>query len=162
VSDRDGNGTPEARAFMNGTELLRVELDRDGDGRADRWEYYDWPGTSAARGTPAEPKLITRAEEANGADATITRREYFDGGLVVRVEEDTDLDGRLDKWETYTSGVLARVDLDLAGSGRPTQRLTYEPSGGTVRVEADPDGDGTFEPVSSEPAPSASGPEATE
>jgi hypothetical protein len=135
VSDRDGDGRAETRAFMDGATLKRVEIDRNGDGTPDRWEFY--------RSASAVP-IIDRAEEANGRGHQITRREFYAGGAIQRVEEDSDLDGRQDKWEWYDNGVLSRVELDLVGKGMPSQRLVYSADGAVVRVETDPDGDGKF------------------
>lgn len=140
VSDRDGDGVVDTRAFMDGTRLLRIEIDRDNDGRVDRWEFY-----ISSPGSP-QGVLIERAEEANGPDATVTRRDVYEAGVLRRAEEDTDLDGRIDKWEVYENGRLAHVDLDLAGQGRPTRRFVYGPDGTVARMEADEDGDGQFEP----------------
>ena len=39
LSDSDGDGKIETRAFMDGRKLLRIEIDRNADDRADRWEY---------------------------------------------------------------------------------------------------------------------------
>lgn len=141
ISDRDGDGAPDTWAFMDGTRLMRIEIDRDADGNVDRWESYE-----AAPGTPSGT-AIARAEEANGDDATVTRREYYTRGVLERVEEDTDLDGRIDKWETYADGRLTQVGLDLSGAGRPTRRMVYAVDGSVVRVETDTDGDGLFTPV---------------
>ena len=148
VADRDGDGTAEARAYMDGAALLRIELDRDADGEPDRWEYYQ-PATDAAAGQAAT--TIVRVDEANGPGSAVTRHEFFEAGHIVRVEEDTDLDGRIDKWEQYAGDVLRSVALDLEGRGRADRRLVYAPSGEVIRVEADPDGDGTFQPVEAEP-----------
>lgn len=138
VSDRDGDGKVETRAFMEGTRIVRVEIDRNGDGRPDRWETYAPPSQPGGQG------LIERAEQADGATDTITRRETYENGVISRVEEDTDNDGRLDKWETYGGGRLERVDMDLSGKGRADRRLIYGAGGNVERVEADPEGDGTF------------------
>jgi hypothetical protein len=144
VSDRDGDGALDTRAVMDGTRLNRVELDRNADGRPDRWEYYA-PDAS-------DPPRIERAEESDGAEGRITRREFYAQGVLDRVEEDTDADGRIDKWERYAAGVLHAVELDLAGGGRPTQRLIYS-NGGVARIETDRDGDGVFEAAPRPPAP---------
>jgi hypothetical protein len=143
VSDRDGDGRAETRAFMDGAVLKRIEIDRNGDGAPDRWEYYSG-GKAGGPGAAVEAPVIERAEEANGPDARVTRREFFIAGAVQRVEEDTDLDGRTDKWEFYEGGQLARIELDLIGKGAPSQRLVYGRSGTVIRVETDPDGDGKF------------------
>lgn len=142
MSDRDGDGKLDTRALMDGARLARVELDRDADGRPDRWEYYVTSGADAA-----SAPTIERAEESDAADGRITRREFFANGVIERAEEDTDGDGRVDKWETYAKGTLQSLDLDLAGAGRPTQRLTYGLGGNVALVETDADGDGVFVPV---------------
>lgn len=145
VSDRDGDGKPETRAFMDGAVLKRIEIDRNGDGTADRWEYYTG-GLFAGQGRSVAP-AVERAEEANGPDSRITRREFFASGVIQRVEDDTDNNGRPDKWEWYEAGQLSRVELDLIGKGFPSQRLVYGAGGAVVRIETDPEGDGTFIPV---------------
>jgi hypothetical protein len=150
-ADTDGNGTFDAVAHMNGAVLKDIELDRDGDGKPDRWEFYG-PGTpqTGAANKFDRWAVIERAEEAAGPDAPRTRREFYVQGTLQRVEEDTDLDGRMDKWEFYAGGGLARVELDLAGKGVADQRLIYGVNGDVSRVEQDRDGDGVFEPVAEE------------
>lgn len=142
VSDRDGDGRAETRAFMDGAVLRRIEIDRNGDGTADRWEFY--LASQGAPGGAVESPVIEKAEEANGPDSRVTRREFYASGAVARVEDDTNHDGRVDKWEAYEKGSLARVDLDLVGHGKPSQRLFYGAGGAVTRVETDPEGDGTF------------------
>jgi hypothetical protein len=138
AGDRNGDGKVDTRAAMDGVRVQRVEIDRNADGQADRWEFYS---AGSASGSPQ----IERAEESDVPGGRITRREYYEFGRVARVEEDTDDDGRVDKWEYYVGGALDRVDLDLVGRGKPTQRLTYASGGAVTLIESDPDGDGTFE-----------------
>lgn len=145
VSDKDGDGRVETRAFMDGTRIVRIEIDRNGDNTPDRREFYG----VAADGTTTG--AIERAEETD-ARGTVVREERYIGGVLVSVTEDTNADGRIDKWEHYDAGRLARVELDLTGAGRPTQRLTYGRDGGIARIESDRDGDGRFEPVTPQPA----------
>lgn len=133
VSDRDHDGKPDTRAFMDGATITYIEIDRNADGSPDRWEYY-----------APSPNVIDHAEEANGPDLRITRREFYANGVIRRVVDDTDLDGRPDKWEDYDRGALIKVELDLVGKGYPSQRLVYGPAGDVARIEADPDGDGVF------------------
>lgn len=151
VSDRDGDGKVDTRAFMSGTRILKVEIDRNADDVVDRRELYaPVPGNPGAA-------LIERAEELADASGRVTRREQYVRGVIDRVEEDTDGDGRVDKWEYYEANRLTRVDLDLVGQGRVTQRLTYASGGRLARIETDPDGDGRFEPVSTA-GPAGDGP----
>lgn len=146
-SDTNGDGKPDARAVMDGAVVRHVEIDRDHDGKPDRWEYYAPPERPDAPGRP----VLVRAEEANGTDGKVTRREFHERGVIARVEEDTDFDGKLDKWEQYTAGALTRMDLDLTGRGTPDRRMIYGPGGKVERVESDPDGDGIFTPLPNGP-----------
>jgi hypothetical protein len=127
VADRDADGKPDARAFMDGATLKRIEIDRNHDGRPDRWETYASPAPGTAG--PGAPAQITLAEEANGSDSRVTRRENYQNGEIEHVQEDTDLDGRMDKWETYRDRRLAYVDLDIEGTGSANRRLTYAADG---------------------------------
>jgi hypothetical protein len=149
-ADLDGDGRNDATAFMEGTRLQRIEVDRDNDGQVDRWEYYD-PGTSTVptgRGNQFDRwAVLARAEESDLKGGPIVRREFYGSGVVQRVEEDTTRDGKADKWEFYIDGVLEHVDLDLLGKGYANRRLVYAPSGDVVRIESDESGTGAFAPV---------------
>lgn len=137
VSDRNGDGKIDTRAFMDGVRFKSIEIDRNGDGRPDRWEYY---ATNAEKET-----VLARAEEANGPTSAATRKEFYDNGKISRVEEDTNFDGRVDKWEFYQDGGLVRLDLDLQGKGFADRRIYYGKNGAIEKLEVDPDGDGKFE-----------------
>jgi hypothetical protein len=130
--DADGDGRVDAVASMDGRQVRSVELDRDGDGLPDRWEYYD---TSAASGAPhgSAPRL-RRVEQVVRHGAAIVRREIYENGQLVRVVEDRDADGRDDRWEDYVDGALVRVDVDTTGSGHADRRIRY--AGEAMTVEA--------------------------
>jgi hypothetical protein len=141
ISDRDRNGAPDTWARMDGAIVKSIEVDRDGDGKPDRWEYYQTPGGGSTQ-------KLERVEESAGADGRITRREIYADGTLEHVEEDTDRDGKVDKWEYHAGGRLARIDLDIQKKGHVDRRLIYDAAGRVVRMEADPDGDGQFSPIS--------------
>jgi hypothetical protein len=149
-ADTNSDGKDDAIAHMDGTHLKSIDVDRDGDGKADRWESYE-PGVPANQAAPANPfdrwAIIARVEESNRPDGQITRRETYEHGVIQRVEDDTNLDGHPDKWEYYTSGVLTHVDLDLGNKGFADRRLIYERDGSVSRIEVDPDGHGHFVPM---------------
>ena len=145
VSDSNGDGKVDTRAFMEGRTLRRIEVDRNGDGAADRFEFYgETPPERVVPNSPTGRAEIERVEESNGPDKQITRREFYERGELARVEDDSNSDGRLDRWELYDAGVLARIDMDLKGSGFPTRRLVYRRDGSIDRVEVDPDGSGNW------------------
>jgi len=146
--DKNNDGKPDTWGFMDGTRVIRVELDENGDGRVDRWEFHragEGPGTVAP--APAGDTTLERVERATKFDGKVSRWEYFTNGALTRIEEDTDGDGKIDKWETYRDGTLATLSLDTQGRGTPDRRLVYGPDGSFVRMEADVNGTGTFQPV---------------
>ena len=145
LSDRDGDGKKETRAFMDGVRFVRIEIDTNGDDKPDRWEYYTpVPAGVTVPTSPDGRVMLERLEEAGNNDGRITRREFFELGVIASAEEDTDSKPGMDKWEYYTKGVMTRLDLDLLGKGYPNRRLVYGPDGAMLRSEEDPDGDGKF------------------
>ncbi len=91
---------------------------------------------------------LERIERSTRHDGVVSRREFFDNGVLTRVEEDTDGNGKIDKWETYSGGTLAVMELDTKGRGKPDRRLIYQADGSLSRIEADPNGTGTFQTIS--------------
>ena len=141
--DRNHDGQPDAWAFMDGTRIMRAELDEDFDGRLDRWEYY------AEGSTSMTTAVLARVEQATRRDGKVSRRETYVNGQLAAAEEDTDADGRADKWETWEAGTLTSMALDSAGRGVPDRRLVYPADGSEPRLEVDPAGTGRFQPSSS-------------
>jgi hypothetical protein len=119
--DSNGDGQPDMVASMDGAAVRVVEVDEDGDGLVDRWEYYEHADSAA------------RVERVARRGPTIVRREAFQGGVLVSVQEDRDADGRTDRWETYAGGGLRTLEIDSTGAGRPDRRLRYD--GDQVRIE---------------------------
>src|SRR5205814_10461252 len=39
--DANGDGKVDTWSYMDGTRVVRIEIDMDEDGKIDRWEYYD-------------------------------------------------------------------------------------------------------------------------
>ena len=147
--DRNGDGTVDTWGYMDGTRVVRVESDENGDGTVDRWEFHRDRAAGGTRppGPAAVDHSIERIERAVRFDGRVSRWEHFEDGVLVRVEEDTDGNGQVDKWETYTAGALTLLALDTKGRGKPDRRLVYGPDGTFDRLEADPNGTGTFERV---------------
>jgi hypothetical protein len=70
---------------MDGMRVVRVEVDEDGDGKVDRWEYHNGSAPSGvAQGTV--DKTIERIERATQHDGKVSRWERFDKGALVHVE----------------------------------------------------------------------------
>lgn len=154
--DSNGDGRVDTVSHMDGARVLRIEIDTDGNGTPDRWEYYDADEqlekvgvSSAGDGNQdtwsfAGPDgLIERIDRSLARDGKVTRREHYHKDVLVRAEEDGDGDGLFDKWETYESGRLAMVAFDTRHRGQPDRRLVYGDDG-AVRLEVDVAGKGTF------------------
>jgi hypothetical protein len=168
--DADKNGTNESVSYMDGTTIVRVELDTDDNGAIDRWEFYTPARTIEKVGFSRRNDGVMDAVTFYNADRTIhhieisTQRngrfdktEFYEHNALVRSEEDTIGDGRADKWETWAPApspgpnepayVVTTTSFDDAGRGSPTRRFTYGPGGTVTRVDVDRDGDGQFEPL---------------
>jgi hypothetical protein len=166
--DTTQNGRNDSIGFMDGTQIQRIEVDEDEDGKVDRWEFYDAnrrlerAGFSRQRNGVLDGIAfygkggeVERVEVSTRGDGVFNRIEFYRFESLARVEEDTNGDGRTDKWETYTVGrrgtpdqspPIATASFDDSFRGTPSRRLVYRPDGtGVLRIEVDPDGDGTFE-----------------
>lgn len=154
--DSDGNGKADTTSHMDGARVLWIEIDKDEDGRVDRWEYYDasqklekvgfsraGDGKEDAWSTARPDGSIARIDISLARDGKVTRREYYAKDTLVRAEEDGDGDGVFDKWETYEGGRLGSVAFDTLHRGTPDRRLVYGADGG-AHLEVDPAGNGTF------------------
>lgn len=163
--DGNSNGRIDTWTDLDGTRALRSRIDRDEDGKIDRWEYYDETGklvkVGFSRRDDGKPDAwafsgadgrISVIEISSVADETkIDRREYYDvslagpdgHGALVRAEEDTNRDGRPDKWETYENGAVKTVAFDENSDGAPDRRLTYARSSLRL-IESGPDASGRF------------------
>jgi hypothetical protein len=158
--DGDGNAKIDTWSYMDGARVVRIEIDKDEDGKIDRWEHYaadqKLEKIGLSRANDGKPDVwsfvgpdgaVTRIEIATQKAGKATRTESYEHNALVRAQEDTDGDGKVDKWETYDGDHLSTVAFDTARRGFPDRRLVYGP-GGSARVEVDPTGSGTFVPAS--------------
>ncbi len=159
--DSDGNGKTDTVSYMNGAVVVRIEIDKDEDGKIDRWEYYrpdqklekvgfsrSGDGIEDAWSYPDAAGSVVRLEISGRRDGKISRIERYTQNVLAAAEEDSDGDGQMDKWETYEGERLASVAFDTRHRGTPDRRLIYA-TDGSVRVEVDAAGDGHFVPITS-------------
>ncbi len=155
--DSNKNGRVDTVTHLDGTRLLRTEIDANEDGRVERWEYFDAAGnlerfaisrandgTADAWAFPGPDGAVVRFEISLKRNGRIDRWEHYDAGTVARAEEDATGDGRPDKWELYQGGTLVAVSLDNDADGRPDRKLTYAADGQLSVIESDPDDSGAF------------------
>jgi hypothetical protein len=163
--DANKNGRIDTWTDMDGTRPLRSRIDRDEDGKLDRWEYYDDKGqlakvgfSRANDGTPdawafsGPDGKVVRVEVSSARDERkIDRWERYDPatagadgmGALIAAEEDVNGDGKPDKWETYDRGTLTSAAFDEDHDGRADRRLTYE-AGALATIESEPDAAGKY------------------
>src|SRR5205085_12025967 len=87
--DKNADGKDDTFAFMDGPIVVRVEVDEDGDGKIDRWEYHRVGATgdsiAAAPNAHTPDKTIERIERATHHDGKISRKEFFENGTLIRL-----------------------------------------------------------------------------
>ena len=146
--DANGDGNVDTWSYMDGAQIVRIEIDTNHDGVLDRWEYYRADGqlekVGSSRMQDGSPDSwayygqggsIARLELATHSGDTVDRIEHYEKGAIVRAEEDTTGDGRIDKWEVYDGPRLASVAFDTTDRGYPDHRLVYS-ADGSARPEA--------------------------
>ena len=146
--DSNKNGRSDSFSYMDGTKVLRVEIDKDEDGKIERWEYYgadqklEKVGLSRLNDGKVDEwayqgpdGTVAKVEISTKHDGKVSRTEFYEKEALVRAEEDTDGNGAIDKWEAYSNGSLTSVAFDTEGAGRPTRRLVYGKNGSLERNE---------------------------
>ena len=155
--DSNDNGTVDVWTYMNGTAVLRAEVDANEDGVIERWEYYDEDqrlervgfsrandGVEDGWAYEGPDGSIARVELSTLRDGSIDRWEYYEADVMIRAEEDANQDGRVDKWETFVDDALETVAFDEDGDGRPDRRLTYSTGGVLALIESEPNTSGVY------------------
>jgi hypothetical protein len=163
--DANKNGRIDTWTDMDGTRPIRARIDRNEDGKLDRWEYYDEKGqllkvgfSRSDDGTPdawafsgADGKVVRVEISSSKDEKKIDRWERYEPksaapngmGALLEAEEDTNGDSKPDKWETYEGGAMKTAAFDENHDGKPDRRLTYA-AGALVLIETEPDATGAF------------------
>jgi len=102
-----------------------------GNGKIDKWEYYD------------EHNKIERVGSSSRDDEVQDTFAYPDaGGFLARVETDSDRDGAIDKREFFVprpgnanERVVSVMEYEFDTTGQPGRRLYYRPDGSFDRSE---------------------------
>lgn len=128
--DEDGDGRADRIEFFQAQRLHRAETDSNRDGAVDRWEEFDEDGelsrVGLARRTPGRVDLWIVADGRGG----LRRREL-----------DEDGDGSFERFETYEGTALVRVAMDADRDGRVERWQEWRDR--TLLAESfDVDGDG--------------------
>ncbi|MSO30074.1 MAG: hypothetical protein EXQ48_03905 [Acidobacteria bacterium] len=124
--DANKNGKNDTVGFMDGTQILRVELDLDENGKVERWDFYgpdqklEKVGFSSRNDDLMDSVafyqpdgVVARIELSPKRDGTFNRIEFYKHGSLDHSEEDADGDGRPDKWETYRPSMIRNEELPI-------------------------------------------------
>jgi hypothetical protein len=156
--DDEMSGRIVARTYFSNGRPVRLEVDPDGNGSIDRWEYYGADGVLVRLGRSSkndgrEDTWVTqsgysmRVDISTRRDGFVDRREYHEQGALIRAEQDTNFDRLVDEWQEFDDGKLHVLLIDTEQRrGRPDRRLVYGLDGSLTGFETDPDGDGHFTP----------------
>jgi len=129
--DTNGDGRAEEIARYDGQkEPSVVEIDEDSDGWIDRWEYYDQKGKLLRVG---------RSHKTKGQPDEWTTRD--EQGRTTRVEHDEDGDGRVDRIEILEGGKVVALEIDSDRDGR-IDRWQRFAAGRLISEDLDTNGDG--------------------
>src|ERR1700730_7408402 len=99
--DSKNSGKFDTVSYMDGARVLRIEIDTDGAGKVDRWEYYGADqklakvgfsrakdGKEDAWSYAGPDGKIERIEVSTRRDGKISRTEHYEKALPSRAEED--------------------------------------------------------------------------
>ncbi len=137
IFDRDGDGRADVVVMYGANAKPTVgQIDSNQDGVVDRWEYFDTAGDLSrigrSRRTPGTPDAWNAIDKA---------------GTPTRSEFDEDGDGEVDRTEYLAKGKVFLEELDTDHDGKPDRRQFFSDTGAVLRVEADKEGDGYWEPT---------------
>jgi hypothetical protein len=114
--------TPMLTVSERPSSLQSEQIDLDGDGKANLWNFRDASG------------VIVRKETDLNLDGRVDVVSHFSGDALVGEEMDGDFDGRIDWVDHYTGGVRDRAEADTDFDGRIDVIFYYE-AGTLVRKE---------------------------
>ena len=130
--DDNHDGRPDHFYIYRNGVLSREEIDRNGDGKIDEWEFFDRQGR------------IERVELDENFDGRPDAWFSYKNSMIESSRRDTDFDGRPDWFATYENGIAVHSDCRPNESSIVVRREIYEH--GVLRAEwMDENQDGVFD-----------------
>jgi hypothetical protein len=135
--DLNGDGRPEIYNYYRERSqaerlLVRREADLNQDGRIDIWSFYDEGGG------------VSQERMDGDFDGTPDWVDYYQGGKRTLSEVDTNSDGQFDLFKYYVDGKLVRKERDTNSNGKIDFWELYE-DGKVVKAGRDTSGDGNID-----------------
>lgn len=137
--DLDGDGRADIYNYFRQLEdggrlLLRKELDLNRDGRIDVWSFY------------TEAGVMEREEMDGDFDGNVDWVDHYQGDKRVMSEIDTKNSGRYDLFKYYEGDHIRRKERDTNGDGRIDHWEYFDEKGeNVIKVGWDIDGDGQMD-----------------
>ena len=160
--DAERRGSAGRVEFHGEGRLFRVELDQDGDGKVELWNFYDpeerLEKQEQDRAADGKVDTYVTLDPATGKELRVLRDTDADGeidswrinhpdGSTERLEEDRNRDGKADRFVTFAEGKPSRFEEDSDYDGRLDTQGDLGPEGDVLADERDTDGDGAFRPA---------------
>ena len=150
AADTNQDGKPDEWKIYDGQTLVRVERDRDGDGKREvRIILETVEVLPPEGGPPRRQQRAIRSEVDRNGDGKPDLVRWMKEGQPDRERGDVNLDGRPDLWSYYRKGTKELTIMDKNHDGRPDAWFYYDPtgvrlSGGRVDENFDGTPDRTF------------------
>ncbi|MBI2870984.1 MAG: hypothetical protein HYY14_04660 [Candidatus Omnitrophica bacterium] len=113
-NDRNQDGAADSWEYFNKGERVRWELDKNFDGGVDGVIHF-------------ERRFVTLSEVDSDFDGVLDDRFHFKDGMRAFNEYDVNHDGRMDKWEYFDArGRLSRTETDVDFDGKADSRTHRE------------------------------------
>jgi len=112
--------------------LVRREADLNQDGRIDIWSFFDESGA------------VTQEKMDGDFDGTADWVDHYQGGKRTLSEVDTNSDGNFDLFKYFVDGKLVRKERDTTNNGKIDFWELYE-DGKVVKAGRDTSGDGNID-----------------
>ncbi len=142
--------------------LIRQEIDLNGDGRGDVFNYYrersegpralvrkevdlNWDGRVDVQSYFTASGEMEKESMDGDFDGNMDWVDHYQGGKRVLSEVDTDYDGRADLWKIYEGGKVKRKERDTDGNAQVDFWEYLDDSGAVVKTGRDIDGDGIMD-----------------
>ncbi|MBI3322435.1 MAG: hypothetical protein HYZ94_02000 [Candidatus Omnitrophica bacterium] len=156
AEDTDGDGKPDQWKVFQGDLLVRMERDRDQNGKPEVWVHYERytipPKEGEEGGQPRTSSRPSRSEVDRDGNGTPDIVRFMKEGRPEREQADLNLDGKPDAWAYYKEGVKEFMIMDKNHDGRPDAWFYYGQGGGKLEAgRMDEDFDGTPDRVIGNP-----------